>query len=68
MLSIVFSCSSDFSHESSYFMRPKSLLSSICPFSIPSKVVSSLCILLKMCNGPLDLIKSTGAIFKSLNL
>ena len=68
MLSIVFVCSSDLSLGYPYFMRPKSLLSSICSFSISSKGISPLCILLKICNGPLTLIKPTGGIPKSLKL
>ena len=66
MLSIVFFCSSDLSLGSPYFMRPKSLLSSICSFSVSSKGISPLCILLKICNVPLNLLKPTGAILKSL--
>ena len=42
MLSIVFFCSSDLSLGSPCFMRPKSLLSSICCFSMSSKDVSPL--------------------------
>ena len=68
MLSVVFFCSSDLSLGSPCFMRPKSLLSSICSFSISSKDMSPLCILLKICNGPLNLIKPTGRIVKSLKL
>ena len=68
MLSIVFFCSSDLFLGSPCFMRPKSHLSSICYFSISSKGVSPLCILLKICNGPVDLIKPTGGILKSLKL
>ena len=68
MLSIVFFCSSDLSLGFPCFMRPKSLLIFICSFSTLSKVVSPLCKLLKICNGPLNLIKATGAIFKSLKL
>ena len=66
MLSIVFFCSSDLSLVSPCYMRPKSLLSSICSFSISSKGISPLCILLKFCNEPLNLIKSTEGILKSL--
>ena len=54
MLSIVFSCYSDLSLGSTCFMPPKSFLNSICSFSISSKGVSPLYILLKICNGPLD--------------
>ena len=68
MLSIVFFCSSDLSLGSPCFMRPKSFLSSICSFSISSKSVSPLCILLKIGNEPLNLIKPTGGILKSLKL
>ena len=68
MLSVVFFCSSDLSLRSPCFMRPKSLLSSICSFSISSKDMPPLCILLKICNGPLNLIKPTGGILKSLKL
>ena len=68
MLSIVFFCSSDLSLGSPCFKRPKSLSSSICSFSISSKVVSPLCILLKICNGPLNLIKPSGGILKYLKL
>ena len=68
MLSIVFFCSSDLSLGSPCFMWPKSLLSSICSFSISSKGVSPLCILLKICHGPLNLIKPSGGILKSLKL
>ena len=67
MLSIVFFCSSDLSLGSPCFMQPKSLLSPICSFSISSKGISPLCILLKTCSGPLDLIKPTEGILKSLN-
>ena len=68
MLSIVLFCSSDLSLGSPCFMQPKSLLSSICSFSISSKGVSPLCILLKICNGSLNLIKPIGGILKSLKL
>ena len=68
MLSIVFFCSSDLSLGSPCFMRPKSLLSSICSFSISSKGISPLCILLKICSGHLNLIKPTVEILKSLKL
>ena len=68
MLSIVFFCSSDLSLESPCFMRLKSLLSSIFSFSTSSKGVSPLYILLKICNGPLNLIKLTDGILKSLKL
>ena len=68
MLPIVFFCSFDLPLGSPCFMRPKSLLSSICFFSISSKVISPLCILLKICNGPLNLIKPTESILKSLKL
>ena len=60
MLSIVFCYSSDLFLGSPCFMRPKFLLSSICSFSISYKGISPLCILLKICNGPLNLIKPTG--------
>ena len=49
-------------------MRPKSLSSSICSFSTSSKVVSPLFILLKVCNGPLNLEKLIDGILKSLKL
>ena len=65
MLSIVLFCSSDLSLGSPSFMRPKFLLSSICSFSISSKGISSLCILLEICSEPLNLIKFIG---ESLNL
>ena len=68
MLSIAFFCSSDLSLGLPCFMRPKPLLSSICSFSISFKGISPLCILLKICNGPLNLIKPTGGILKSLKL
>ena len=68
MLSIVFFCSFDLSLESPCFIQPKSLLSSIWSFSIFSKGISPLCILLKICNGPLNLIKPTGVIFESYKL
>ena len=68
MSSIIFYCSSDLSLGFPCFMRLKSLLSSICSFSISSKGVSPLYILLKICNGPLNLIKPTGGILKSLKL
>ena len=68
MLSIVFFCSSDLSLGSPCFMRPKPLLSYICSFSISSKGILPLCIPLKICNGPLNLIKSTESIFESLKL
>ena len=68
MLSIVFFYSFDLSLGSPCFMQPKSLLSSICSFSISSKCVSPLYILLKVCNGPLNLIKPTRGIFQSLKL
>ena len=68
MLFIVFFCSSGLSLWYPYFMRPKSILSSACYFSISFKGVSPLCILLKMCNGPLNLIKPTGVIFKSFSI
>ena len=59
MLSVVFFSSSDLSYGYPCFVRPKSLLSFICSFPISSKGISALCILLKSCNGPLNLIKST---------
>ena len=68
MLPIVFFCSSDLSFGSPCFMRPKSLLSSICSFSISSKGISLLCILLKTCSVLLNLIKSTESILESLKL
>ena len=68
MLSIAFFCSSDLSHGSPCFMQSKSFLSSICSFSISSKGISPLCVLLKICNGPLNLIKPTEEILKSLKL
>ena len=68
MFSIVLFCSSDLSLGSPCFMQPKSLLSSIYSFSIFSKGKSLLHILLKICNGPLNLIKLTEGIFKSLKL
>ena len=68
MLSFVFFCSSDLCFGSPCFMWPKSLLSSICSSSISSKGISPLCILLKICNGPLNLIEPTGGIFKTLKL
>ena len=66
MLYIVFFCSSDLSLGSPCFMRPKSFLNSICSFSISSKGISPLCILLKICSRPLNLIKPTEGILKSL--
>ena len=63
MLSIVFFCSSDLSLGSPCFFLPKSFLSSICCFSIPSKGISPLCILLKICNLPLNLMKPTGGSY-----
>ena len=68
MLSIAVFCSSDLSLGSPCFMRPKSVLSYICSFSISSKGISPLCILLKIRNGPLKLIKPTEGIIKSLKL
>ena len=68
MLSLVSFRSSDLSLGSPCFMRPKSLLSFICSFSISSKGISPLCILLKICSGPLNLIKPTGRILKSSKL
>ena len=68
MLSVVFCCFSDLFLGCPFFMRPKSFLSSICSFSISSITLSSLCILLKICNGPLSLIKSTELILESLKL
>ena len=59
MLSIVFFCSPDLSLGSPCFVRPKYFLRSICSFSISSKGISPLCILLKICSGPLNLIKRT---------
>ena len=67
MLSIVFFCSSDLSFGYPCFMRHKSLLSFICSFSISSKGISPLCIL-QICNGPLNLIKPSEGILKSLKL
>ena len=66
MLSIVFFCSSDLYLGCPCFMRPKSLLSSYCSFSISSKGISPLCNLLKICIGLSNLIKPTGVIFESL--
>ena len=66
MLYIVFFCSSDLSLGSPCFIRPKSFLSSICYFSISSKGISPLCILLKIGSGHLNLIKPTEGILKSL--
>ena len=68
MSSIVFFCSYDLSLGSQCFLQPKSLLSSICSFSISSKGISPLCIPLKIYNGPLNLVKPTEGILKSLKL
>ena len=68
MLFIVLFCSCDLSFGCPCFMRPKSLLSSICFFSASSKAISPLCMLLKVCNGPLNLEKLIEGILKSLKL
>ena len=68
MLSIVFFCSGDLSFGSPCFMRPKSFLSSICYFSTSSIIKLPLYMLLKVCNGPLNLEKLIEGILKSLKL
>ena len=68
MLPIIKFCSCNLSFGFPYFMRPKSLLSSICSFSTSSKLLSFLYMLLKLCIGPLNLEIPTEGIFKSLKL
>ena len=68
MLFIVFVCSSDLFFGSPCFMRPNSALRFLFSYSTLSKVILPLCIFLKIVFGPLNSIKLTEGIFKSLIL
>ena len=61
-------CSSDLFFGFPCLMCPRSDLSFIRSFSASSKVMSPLCMLLKICSAPLKPVKSIGALFQSLKV
>ena len=68
MLRIACVCSGNLRLGFPVFICPISVSNSFCSFSTSFKVISPLCILLKIRLGPLKLIEFFGASFGSLKL